>query len=176
MQSPSSVLTYLISGLVTAFHNPHMDIYYVCIHMYDMLYIYIYTLYICQYSLCGNMWTSWHHSSSHPLVALFAGAEAAAPMVGDAAQVSWCFIRWRVVRKPQKIFAGLKRPTTNNCLLLSGWWFGCHEFYFPIYWESSSQLTNIFQRGGPTTNQTVCYIFCFVSEPILSDHGSGLDF
>ena len=34
----------------------------------------------------------------------------------------------------------------------SGWWFGCHEFYFPINIGllSSSQLTNsiIFQRGG----------------------------
>ena len=28
-------------------------------------------------------------------------------------------------------------------------------FYFPIYWEKSSQLTNIFQRGGPTTNQNL---------------------
>ena len=26
-------------------------------------------------------------------------------------------------------------------------------FYFPIYWEEPSELTNIFQRGGPTTNQ-----------------------
>ena len=25
--------------------------------------------------------------------------------------------------------------------------------YFSIYWEQSSQLTNIFQRGGSTTNQ-----------------------
>ena len=33
-----------------------------------------------------------------------------------------------------------------------GWWFGCHEFYFPIQLGmSSSQLTNsnLFQRGGP---------------------------
>ena len=68
---------------------------------------------------------------------------------------------------------------------MTGWWFGCHEFYFPIYWVSnhlsktryistynwlvvwwninfifplilgisSSQLTHIFQRGGPTTSQ-----------------------
>ena len=35
----------------------------------------------------------------------------------------------------------------------SGWWFGCHHFYFPTYWESSSQLTFIFFRGVQTTNQ-----------------------
>ena len=28
-----------------------------------------------------------------------------------------------------------------------------HQFYFPIYWESSSQLTFIFFRGVQTTNQ-----------------------
>ena len=28
-------------------------------------------------------------------------------------------------------------------------------FYFPIYWEESSQLTKIFERGGPTTNQSM---------------------
>ena len=27
-----------------------------------------------------------------------------------------------------------------------------HDFYFSIYWEESSQLTNIFQRGSYTTN------------------------
>ena len=28
-------------------------------------------------------------------------------------------------------------------------------FCFSIYWEQSSQLTNIFQRGGSTTNQEI---------------------
>ena len=37
----------------------------------------------------------------------------------------------------------------------AGWWFGCHEFYFPI---NIGLLIipidfHIFQRGGPTTNQ-----------------------
>ena len=33
----------------------------------------------------------------------------------------------------------------------AGWWFGCHFIYFPIWLGllSSSQLTHIFQRGGP---------------------------
>ena len=30
-------------------------------------------------------------------------------------------------------------------------------FYFPIYWESSSQLTFIFFRGVQTTNQFLCF-------------------
>ena len=29
----------------------------------------------------------------------------------------------------------------------TGWWFGTWMDYFYIYWEQSSQLTNIFQRG-----------------------------
>ena len=43
------------------------------------------------------------------------------------------------------------------CTSKSGWWFGCHQFYFPRNSGliSSSQLTNsyFFQRGGPRTNQ-----------------------
>ena len=38
----------------------------------------------------------------------------------------------------------------------AGWWFGCHQFYFPIYWVANhpNWLTHIFQRGGyTTTNQ-----------------------
>ena len=34
-------------------------------------------------------------------------------------------------------------------------WFGTF-FIFPFSWESSSQLTHIFPRGGPTTNQVIC--------------------
>ena len=37
------------------------------------------------------------------------------------------------------VFHGINR--------LSGWWFGTF-FIFSIYWEESSQLTNIFQRGS----------------------------
>ena len=39
--------------------------------------------------------------------------------------------------------------------ILAGWWFGCHQFYFPIYWESHhpNWRNHIFQRGDPTTNQ-----------------------
>ena len=40
---------------------------------------------------------------------------------------------------------------------IAGWWFGCHEFYFPIYWVAHhpNWRTHIFQRGGWTTNQIV---------------------
>ena len=31
-----------------------------------------------------------------------------------------------------------------------------HDFYFPIYWNWSSQLTHIFQRGRYTTHQIMC--------------------
>ena len=40
-----------------------------------------------------------------------------------------------------------------NPRFTTGWWFGCHFLFFHILGMSSSQLTNIFQRGGPTTNQ-----------------------
>ena len=34
-------------------------------------------------------------------------------------------------------------------------WFGCHEFYFPIYWVANHpNWLSFFQRGGPTTNQS----------------------
>ena len=32
-----------------------------------------------------------------------------------------------------------------------------HESYFPLYWEYSSQLTNIFQRGS--IHQPECFVF-----------------
>ena len=38
----------------------------------------------------------------------------------------------------------------------SAWWFGCHFWHFPIYWECHhpNWRTHIFQWGGPTTNQS----------------------
>ena len=42
--------------------------------------------------------------------------------------------------------------TINLGCFISGWWFGTFLFFY-IYWEESSQLTNIFQRGRSTTNQ-----------------------
>ena len=63
----------------------------------------------------------------------------------------------------------------------SGWWSGtCFIFpYFPIYWEYSSQLTNIFQRGGSTTNQYKLYdppihdflVSPFNGQQMVSCHG-----
>ena len=43
----------------------------------------------------------------------------------------------------------------NSCMaihmslyMITGWWFGCHQFYFPIYLGmSSSQLTNSYFSG-----------------------------
>ena len=41
----------------------------------------------------------------------------------------------------------------------TGWWWLEHDFYFPIYWEYSSQLTFIFFRGvgqPPTRTNEQC--------------------
>ena len=87
----------------------------------------------------------------------------------------------------------------ENIPLKWGWWLGVprHDLgnlqmmlvgglvailYFPIYWESSSQLTNIFQRGGPTTNQDGFSHLVFFSEVeplgesrwILPERSSGI--
>ena len=65
---------------------------------------------------------------------------------------------------------------------MTGWWFGCHQFNFPRNMKgmSSSLLTDhIFERGGPTTNQMISWLFnqhelaCFCAwksdvKPILS--------
>ena len=40
---------------------------------------------------------------------------------------------------------------------ITGWWFGCHQFYFPIYWVANHpnwlSYFSIFFRGVQTTNQ-----------------------
>ena len=57
---------------------------------------------------------------------------------------------WQVFRK-----ANQRETATQH---FNGWWFGCHQFYFPIHIGllSSSQLTHsYFSEGWPTTtNQT----------------------
>ena len=68
--------------------------------------------------------------------------------------------RWRALFCEQRSF-GFMQPYTQ--LTISEGWTQIpilvggleHGFYFSIYWESYSQLTNsiIFQRGGSTTNQ-----------------------
>ena len=50
----------------------------------------------------------------------------------------------------------------NSWTSKTGWWFW-NIFYFPIYWEYSSQLTNIFQRGSnhqpeKYTNGTLSFV------------------
>ena len=47
---------------------------------------------------------------------------------------------------------------------MAGWWFGCHFFYFPIYWVAVLiQLTNsnLFQRGGVPNHQPDGISSCF---------------
>ena len=40
-----------------------------------------------------------------------------------------------------------------------GWWFGCHQFYFPIYWECHHPNWLIFFRGIQTTNQRHTHMY-----------------
>ena len=54
----------------------------------------------------------------------------------------------------------------NNPVVISGWWFGCHFLFSHILGMSSSQLTHIFQRGGPTTNQ-ICYKWTITTTSIF---------
>ena len=42
-----------------------------------------------------------------------------------------------------------------------------HEFYFSIYWEESSQLTNIFQRGW-NHQPDMIFQFCVENNFILT--------
>ena len=53
---------------------------------------------------------------------------------------------------------GTSMTIQQGYIYISGWWFGCHFLFSHILGISSSQLTNIFQRGGPTTNQIYIYI------------------
>ena len=64
------------------------------------------------------------------------------------------------MQKPMQDWASLGQWYTRESLQFdrcfpsekpAGWCFGCHEFYFPrnIGNVSSSQLTHMFQRGGP---------------------------
>ena len=80
--------------------------------------------------------------------------------------------RWMISEQPLNrgcSIATFARGYLNLERLLSGWWFGCHQFYFSHdYWECHhpNWRTHIFQRGGPTTYQLlslVCSIrvICF---------------
>ena len=57
------------------------------------------------------------------------------------------------------IFCWLARPAAicSQRTCITGWWFGCHEFYFPIHIGLLIIPVDvpIFQRGGPTTNQNM---------------------
>ena len=44
-------------------------------------------------------------------------------------------------------------PHKPLIIIIPGWWFGCHQFYFPI--NIGSQLTFMFFRGVETTNQII---------------------
>ena len=60
-------------------------------------------------------------------------------------------------------------------LCWSGWWFGIF-FYFSIYWEESSQLTHIFQRGSYTTNQWFMVMYMWLTMIFTRKNGTLGDF
>ena len=72
----------------------------------------------------------------------------------DVAPIFWWWKPWPQARSGPMVTISIYIPILENLIQsLSGWWFGTF-FIFPlILGMSSSQLTNIFQRGGPTTNQ-----------------------
>ena len=69
--------------------------------------------------------------------------------------------RWKQVVK--QVESGRRHRCSPKKIIIkpresTGWWFGCHQFYFPI---NIGLLiipidSHIFQRGGPTTNQ-LCF-------------------
>ena len=79
--------------------------------------------------------------------------------------------RWRQVQRSSDRMFEVPAVRGRGCkkmlkmswsLRISGFLFGALEhFYFPIYWEESSQLTFIFFRGVQTTNQIYLYLWVF---------------
>ena len=63
---------------------------------------------------------------------------------------------WVKVNDPPKWwFTNFCKPQedaekSNPTNIVAGWWFGCHEFYFPIYWECHhSNWRSYFSEGWP---------------------------
>ena len=54
-------------------------------------------------------------------------------------------------------------------MILSGWWFGCHQFYFPIDWECHhpNWRTPIFQRGEKNHPPVIISYYIYSSQPLL---------
>ena len=130
---------------------------YICIYVYIYIciYIYIYILSLTRgysrycYWLCENMWNSSNIGFDKPFYVFVS-----------------TFRRCTGVR--YEAVYGLEDSFSKRCLknipsgnLLPGWWFGCHEFYFPIIgFRLSSQLTKSYFQDGVAKNHqpgTVCY-------------------
>ena len=45
--------------------------------------------------------------------------------------------------------------------IIAGWWFGTF-FLFPIYWEQSPQLTDIFSEGLKPPTGIYIYVYVYV--------------
>ena len=71
-----------------------------------------------------------------------AGRKSIAEMKASG-QRSWCVHHGET---PEKSHTNVCRSTCKTgwetheqgmISILPGWWFGCHQFYFPIYWVSN---------------------------------------
>ena len=67
-------------------------------------------------------------------------------------ELCWSTVVGRMFSPVQMVQICTDAPILGNHHLMPGWWFGCHQFYFPINigLRSSSQLTNsYFSEGWP---------------------------
>ena len=91
------------------------------------------------------------------------------PMVFVRKFVSWSkpycarYDRGDEVQKPGTPWSETRE---NSHETIAGWWWLEHDFYFSIYWEWSSQLTNIFQRGWNHQPEHVLKRFSLLYDPI----------
>ena len=122
-----------------------------------------YYVLLCYVMLCyDSIYILYRHSISIPVVhcqfqaVILEPGKLLEPMNWAAAPETW---------RSRGSFKGKVLPMAISGSLSwrSGWWWLEHDCYFPIDWESSSQLTHIFQ-GVETTNQryytTFFGLFC----------------
>ena len=103
---------------------------YDCIWVYLTIYIHVYlSIYLSITNKSRRTTTCWE--SSTWMVSRF-----------------WCASKnWVWTGELEDIY-GICTKAINNSL--SGWWFGCHQFYFPIYWVANHpNWRSYFSEGWP---------------------------
>ena len=106
-----------------------------------LIYIYILPFY--------NLRLPWRFSGLHNL---FPRTLTSLPR-----HIFWCL---KGTENSEKLVSWLEISTHPAAALkktISGWWFGCHQFYFPInignFCHHPNWRTHIFQRGGKKNHQ-----------------------